>query len=178
TDKTPPPDPRNDLLLGVRDGRSTSATDNTYLTSYTYDNAGRRIGVTTPPVPGYPNGRTTGTSYTNGTTTPAVDGGLAPAGLPASVTSPGNAARTNSYFHAGDIAATTDATGLTVKYGYDAVGRVTSKTIVSDSYPAGLTTSYGYDRLNRIVTVTDPPVTNRVTGAVHPARSTTAYDPD
>jgi len=29
------PDPRNDVLLTMRDGRSASATDNTYLTAYT-----------------------------------------------------------------------------------------------------------------------------------------------
>ena len=36
------PDPRNDVLLTMRDGRSTSATDPAYLTTFTYDAKGNR----------------------------------------------------------------------------------------------------------------------------------------
>src|ERR1022692_2369109 len=48
------PDPRNDMVLTVRDGRSSSATDNTYLTSYAYDAKGDRTGVSTPGRAGIP----------------------------------------------------------------------------------------------------------------------------
>ncbi|HEY0806904.1 MAG TPA: LamG-like jellyroll fold domain-containing protein, partial [Pseudonocardiaceae bacterium] len=85
-------DPRNDVMLTVRDGRSASATDGTYLTSYSYDAAGDRTGVTTPPVPGFPSGRTTAVTYSDGTATyPAADGGNVPPGLPVRTTSPGGA---------------------------------------------------------------------------------------
>ena len=67
-------DPRNDMVLTVRDGRSSSATDNTYLTSYSYDAKGDRTGVTTPVVPGFPSGRTTAITYSDGTSAyPAAD---------------------------------------------------------------------------------------------------------
>ena len=53
-----------------------------------------------------------------------------------------------------------------------------TKTEVSDSYPGGLTTSYTYDGQGRVLTETDPPVTDRVTGAIHTAQTLTVYDPD
>jgi large repetitive protein len=178
TSATLTPDPRNDVVLTVRDPRSASATDNTYLTSYTYDTNGNRTGITTPPVPGFPAGRTSTTSYTDGSTVAAVDGGFAPAGLPWQLTSPGGATQTTTYFHNGDLAQTTDAAGLVTKNTYDNLGRPLTKTVVSDSSPAGLVTGYGYDKLNRLASRTDPAVTNRVTGAVHTAKTTTGYDDD
>ena len=175
TSTTLTPDPRNDVLLTVRDARSASATDNTYLTTYTYDGAGNRTAVTTPPVPGFPSGRTTTTTYTDATAV-AVDGGSVPAGLPATVTTPGGARQTLRYFHTGDLAEMTDAAGLLTKFTYDGLGRPVTKTVVSDTFPTGLTTSYGYDRLGELLTQIDPAVTNRVTGAVHTPKTTTVYD--
>ncbi|GIF97014.1 LamG-like jellyroll fold domain-containing protein [Catellatospora citrea] len=52
------PDPRNDVMLTMRDGRSSSAADNTYLTTYEYDAKGNRTKVTDP------LGRVTTTAYT------------------------------------------------------------------------------------------------------------------
>src|SRR5262249_28906027 len=77
TSPNPPPDQRNDLVLTARDARSSSATDSRYVTTYTYDSAGNRTSTTTPPVPGYPAGRTSSTVFTNGTQ-PAADTGYAP----------------------------------------------------------------------------------------------------
>ncbi|MBA3489250.1 MAG: DNRLRE domain-containing protein, partial [Longispora sp.] len=77
TSKRLAPDPRNDLVLTQRDSRSASAQDDTYLTSYTYDARGNRTAVATPPVPGFPAGRTTTMAYTDGTTE-AVGGGTVP----------------------------------------------------------------------------------------------------
>jgi len=74
--------------------------------------------------------------------------------------------------------AATNADGLVTKYAYDSLGRVLAKTEVSDTFPNGLATSYAYDGENRVVTETDPGATNRVTGAVHTAQTTTAYDAD
>ena len=173
------PDARNDLLLTSRDGRSSSATDPTYETSYGYDTAGDQTSVTSPPVAGFPSGRTTTTVYSDGTATyPAADSGNVPKGLPVKTVSPAGAVNTVAYFHNGDVASTTDSSGLVTTYTYDGVGQVLTKTEVSDSYPNGLTTSYVYDKDGQVVTETDPGVTDRVTGAVHTEVTTTVYDPD
>ncbi|MFK8907391.1 LamG-like jellyroll fold domain-containing protein [Streptomyces sp. YS-3] len=175
----PAMDARNDLMLTERDGRSSGPTDNTYLTSYTYDTAGNVTAVTTPPVPGSPAGRTASTVYTTATTV-AAEGGTnyAPAGLVASVRTPGGRTTSYTYFKNGDLAQVTDANGASVKYTYDNLGRQITKTEVSDSYPAGLTTTLAYDKDDQVVSEISPKVTNRVTGAVHQAKSTTVYDPD
>jgi RHS repeat-associated protein len=172
------PGPKNDLMATARDGRSASATDTTYLTSYSYDAAGNRTGVTTPPVPGFPSGRTTTIAYTDGTTVAAADTGFAPAGLPYRTTSPGGAITTISYLRNGDVASMTDADGQVTKFTYDNLGRVATKQEISDSFPAGLTTSYTYDGADDVLSETDPPVTDHVTGAVHTAKTTTVYDAD
>ncbi|MFC0437396.1 LamG-like jellyroll fold domain-containing protein [Kutzneria buriramensis] len=164
TTKTLTPDARNDVMLTVRDGRSSSATDNTYLTSYSYDANGNRTGVTTPPVPGFPNGRTTTIAYANG--------------LPTVTTSPGGAKNTITYAAGGDVQQTQNAEGLVTKFTYDGLGRVATKTEVSDSYPNGLVTSYGYDGQDHVTTQTDPVVTDRITGATHNATTTSVYDAD
>ncbi|MFF3911464.1 LamG-like jellyroll fold domain-containing protein [Streptomyces sp. NPDC001848] len=172
------PNAQNDLVATSRDGRSASATDNTYLTSYSYDSSGNRTGVTTPAVAGFPNGRTTTISYTDGTTIAAADSGYAPKGLPYKTVSPGGATTTIGYFKDGDIASITDPDGQVTKFTYDNIGRILTKTVTSDSYPNGLTTSYAYDGVSQVTSETDPSVTDRVTGAVHQARTTTVYDAD
>jgi RHS repeat-associated protein len=173
----PPMDLRNDLMLTERDGRSSGPADNTYLTSYTYDTAGNVTSVTTPPVAGHPNGRTATTTYTT-TATVAVGGGNAPAGLMDTVTTPGGKKTTYKYFANGDLAEVTDANGATKKYTYDNLGRKITETEVTDAQPSGLTTTFTYDKNDQVTTETDPKVTNRVTGAVHQARTTTSFDPD
>ncbi|MEU9948819.1 LamG-like jellyroll fold domain-containing protein [Streptomyces sp. NPDC047939] len=175
----PPMDPRNDLVLTERDGRSSGPTDNTYLTSYAYDTAGNLTSVTTPPVPGHPNGRTATTAYTTATTA-AAEGGtaMAPAGLVAEVVTPGGRKTAYSYFANGDVAETTDANGATERSTYDNLGRQLTRTEVTDAQPGGITTTLTYDKDDQVLTETDPPVTNRVTGAVHTGRTSTVYDPD
>ncbi|MFB8082639.1 LamG-like jellyroll fold domain-containing protein [Streptomyces sp. NPDC056013] len=175
----PPMDLRNDLVLTERDGRSSGPTDDTYKTSYTYDTGGNLLSVTTPPVPGHPSGRTATTTYTTATT-PAAEGGtaVAPAGLVATVTTPGGKKTSYTYFANGDLAEITDANGAKAKFTYDNLGRQISKTEISDANPGGLTSSQTYDKNDQVVTDTDPKVTNRVTGAVHQAKTTTAFDAD
>lgn len=175
----PPMDPRNDLPLTERDARSSGPTDNTYLTSYIYDTAGNVTSVTTPPVAGHPNGRTATTTYTT-TATAAAEGGTAkaPAGLVDTVTTPGGKKTTYKYFANGDLAEVTDANGATAKYAYDNLGRPISETEVSDAQPSGLATTYTYDKNDQVATETNPAVTNRVTGAVHQARTSTSFDAD
>jgi YD repeat-containing protein len=172
TSKNPTPDPRNDLMLTTRDGRSTAATDNSYLTSYTYDPTGNRTAVRDP------LGRSTLTTYTDGTSTAAFDGGLAPPGLPATLTTPGGARQTVVYYRSGEVATITDPAGKLTRYSYDALGRVTGSTEITDRFPAGLAESYRYDGLNRALSHTSAPVTDRVTGAVHTAVDSTVYDVD
>jgi YD repeat-containing protein len=177
----PAADPRNDVVLTMRDGRSTGPNDDTYKTTYEYDPKGNQTSVTTPPVAGFPSGRKTTTTYTDGTSVPAFDTGTsppAPPGLPYTVTTPGGAVQTTSYFHSGDVAQVTDAVGLQTSYTYDNLGRPTSQKVISDTYPSGLTTTLVFDKLNRLTTRTDPAVTNRVTGAVHTKKTTTVYDAD
>ncbi|WP_344615052.1 LamG-like jellyroll fold domain-containing protein [Dactylosporangium salmoneum] len=172
TTKVLTPDPRNDVMLTMRDGRSASATDNTYLTTYTYDAAGNRTAATDP------LGRVTRTAYTDGTTVAAVDGGFAPAGLPMTVTTPAGAVQTIQYYRSGDVAKVTDPAGKVTEYTYDTLGRALTKKETTDSYPSGLVTSYQYDKLDRVVRQSDPATTNRVTGAVHTQVTTAVYDVD
>ncbi|MFC4131754.1 LamG-like jellyroll fold domain-containing protein [Hamadaea flava] len=169
---TSPGDLRNDQITEIRDGRSASATDNTYLTKFEYDALGNKIKTTDP------LGRVASTQYTDGTTIAAANGGFAPAGLPWRVTSPGGQIQTTTYFANGDVAQVTDPAGLITKLGYDGLGRVVTKTEVSDGYPAGLVTKVVYDKLGRIAQQTDPATTNRVTGAVHTPVTTTVYNFD
>ncbi len=172
------PDPRNGVLTATFAPPSTGTGDTRYRTSYGYDALGNRTSVTTPPVAGFPNGRTSTTAYTDGHSQTAVDGGAVPAGLVYRVTTPGGATETVSYFHNGDPAVVTDAAGVSTSFGYDAIGRVTSRTVRSDRHPDGLVTRYTYDLLGRPLTETDPAVLDHVTGAVHTAQATRAYDAD
>ncbi len=74
-----PLDPTNDELTSVRDGRSASATDDTYETTYSYNTIGQLTLETTPATSGFPGGRTTRYAYSTGTES-AANGGTIPAG--------------------------------------------------------------------------------------------------
>jgi RHS repeat-associated protein len=178
-----PLDPRDDQEETASDARSSSSTDTTYRTSYGLDPAtGLQTSVTTPPVPGSPSGRTTTTAYTDGTTAYLCNGQnvVAPKGLVQKVTTPGGATTTTSYYADGDTCQITDADGLVTRFTYDGLGRVLTKTVVSDTYPSGLTTSYAYDGLGHVASSTAPTVTEYVITANHnhTAVTTSAYDVD
>jgi YD repeat-containing protein len=145
------------------------------MTSYT--STGEIAARTSPPTTACPSGCKTTYAYTAGTET-AIGGGTEPAGLLASVTSPGGGVTNYAYDPVGDVMQVTNPLGLITKYTYDNLGRELTQTQISDTYPAGLTTSYTYDSLDRPVTVTAPSVTDRVTGAVHTKLTTYSYDPD
>jgi RHS repeat-associated protein len=173
TSAAPTPDPRNDVLLTTRDPRSSSDTDTTYETSYTYNSTGEMTSETAP------LSRTTSYLYTNGTTTTGgYNGAVPPKNLPYQETTPGGAVTTTLYLADGDVAQVTDPDGQITDYFYDGIGRKTSQTVYSNSYSSGLTTSYVYDKNGQLTQETDPPVTNRVTGAVHTAQTSTVYDAD
>ncbi|MFC3572429.1 LamG-like jellyroll fold domain-containing protein [Streptomyces yaanensis] len=172
-------DPRNDLPLTFRDPRSASATDNTYLTSYGYDTHGNVTSETSPAVPGFPNGRTVSTTFSDGGAGyPAADTGNVPAGLPVKVLLPSGATTSVSYFHNGDVASNTDTGGLVTNFTYDGLGRTLTHTEVSDTYPSGLTTSFQYDGDDSVTKETAPLLTDRITGAQHTPVTTTGYDDD
>ena len=172
-----PLDPRNDRQTDARDARSSSPTDPTYDTVTTYTPTGLVATTATPPTLACPAGCSKAYGYTKGTE-PAVGGGAEPAGLLASVTTQGGAVTSYAYDSSGDVAQVTDPLGLVTKYTYDTLGRELTETQISDTYPAGLATSFSYDTLGRVLTETGPPVTDRVTGAVHTKVTTNTYDPD
>ena len=180
TNANPPADPRNDELLTYRDARTGDNTSSTaYQTNYAYDSVGDQTGVTTPPVTGYPSGRTTTHAYTDGSTSAGgYQGAVPPKGLPYKETTPGGAVTTTQYDAVGDVVQVTDPDGQWTVYGYDGLGRKTSQTVYSDSYQGGLKTTYAYDANGDLATETNPAVTDAVTGAVHTAQTTTSYDPD
>ncbi len=168
---TDPLDARWNKPLTMRDARSASASDNTYLTSYTYSTKGDLQSQTNPDT------GSTRTAYSTGVEA-AYNGGVIPSGLPVSSTDARNAVTRFSYYANGDLAQITEPSGLITRYSYDALGRRTSQTEVSDSYPAGLTTSFGYDAESRLTSTTEPATTDAVTGVRHQQQVNQSYDAD
>ncbi len=190
------PSPSNDMLASASDGRSSSSSDATYRTTYTYGPFGGRTKVVTPAVPGYPSGRTATTVYTDGSSTyQASDNPDRPVlpGLPWTQTSAGGAVAQYNYYADGDLySVTTPSAGMITTFTYDELGRATAK---NESYVSGgacsyvngrpvcpsggtLTTTSAYDGLNRAISVTAPAVTDSVTGNTHQAQTTTKFDAD
>ncbi|GIH27983.1 hypothetical protein Aph01nite_62930 [Acrocarpospora phusangensis] len=170
-------DPRNDQPISFRDARSTSATDNTYATTWEYTAFGEESKHTSPGTPDFPSGRFWITTYTDGTEV-ADGGGTVPAGLIETFVDPRNKTISHEYSATGDLVRTTSATGLITEYGRDAIGRATSQTEISDAQPSGITSSVTYDGLSRVLTHTTPAVENEVTGVTHTSRFTYTYDVD
>ncbi|GLW35157.1 hypothetical protein Areg01_80930 [Actinoplanes regularis] len=167
----PTPNIRNDRLIELRSPGSQSATDNTYLTRYEYDDQGNRVSETDP------LGRRTTITYTDGTTRGGFQGGTAPAGLPWRVVKPGGGMQTILYYPNGDVAEATDPAGEVTRYEYDGLGRTLKEIDVVKGVP-GATVGYTHDRQDRVVTVKDTAITNAVTGAVHTPVTTLSYDID
>ncbi|MFD9950069.1 polymorphic toxin-type HINT domain-containing protein [Nonomuraea sp. NPDC059023] len=170
-------DPRNDRPIKLRDPRSASATDNTYATTIDYNTFGEQTKLTTPATPDFPQGRTVGLTYTDGSE-PAVGGGTTPAGLAKSKTDPRGNAWSYRYTAAGDLVEQTSPEGLVTKLEYDAVGRLDNSTQVSAAFPDGVKTTVTYDGADRVATRTEPAVKNEVSGITHTKKTTFAYDPD
>ncbi|MFD0688592.1 polymorphic toxin-type HINT domain-containing protein [Actinomadura fibrosa] len=169
---TNPADPRNDLPIEFRDGRSTSATDNRYKTSYTYTTAGSVLTQTNPE-----GGGSLKYTYTSGAEQ-AIGGGVMPSGLVYTETDPRGAITKYGYNSTGDLMQVTDPSGLVTNYTYDAIGRRKSETEVSDAFPSGTTTYYGYDGQSNLTSTTEPATTNAVTGAAQQQRTDYTYDTD
>ncbi|MGP4105033.1 LamG-like jellyroll fold domain-containing protein, partial [Nonomuraea sp. KM90] len=172
-----PFDPRNDQVTTARDARSTSATDNTYATTFDYNSYGEQTKQTTPATLDFPTGRSATLAYTDGSE-PAVGGGTTPAGLVKTRTDAKGNATELRYNVAGDLAEQTAPTGQITQFEHDALGRVTTQTQISDAQPNGVKTSYTYDDAGRPATQTAPGVKNEITGVTHTAQTSYAYDPD
>ncbi|MBG0825910.1 DNRLRE domain-containing protein [Planomonospora sp. ID91781] len=169
---TSPSDPRNDRPTEVRDGRSSGPADNRYRTSFAYSAAGNLLTQTNPS-----GGGQLAFVYTNGTEG-AIGGGTMPSGLVLTETDPRGAVTSYAYTAAGDVAQVTTPSGLRTTFTTDAIGRVVSRTEVSDSVPAGATTTYGYDDWSNLTSVTYPAAVNAVTGATTQKRVDNSFDVD
>ncbi|MDP4512070.1 RHS repeat-associated core domain-containing protein [Nonomuraea turcica] len=176
-DADKPFDPRNDVKIAVRDGRSASATDETYMTSWTHNAFGEEIKATTPATEDFPVGRTATNTYTDGTEA-AVGGGSMPAGLVKSAKDYKGNETTYAYSAAGDLVTETLPSGLVKKYTHDALGRVISTTEISEAYPEGVTTTTSYDGMGKALTKAGPGIKNDVDGKTHTLKWSATYDAD
>ncbi|OZV81609.1 hypothetical protein CA850_10595 [Micromonospora echinospora] len=168
---TNPYDPRADLAVETRDGRSASATDTTYRTTFEYHSSGQLSRQVNP------DGSIVSHTYTTGGEA-AIGGGNPPAGLLSTSTDARTKVSRNTYYSNGDLAKVTEPSGLVTEYTYDALGRRITEKVISDSYPAGVTTTITYDNHNRVATVTGPITTDAVSGAQHQSRTVNEYDLD
>ncbi|MFC1421266.1 LamG-like jellyroll fold domain-containing protein [Streptacidiphilus cavernicola] len=167
-------DPRNGEKLTSSDARSSSSSDTTYQTGYTYNTVGDLTDTRQP------DGSTTHRAYTGGTES-APGGGSPPPGLLASTTDAMGDVTAYSYFSDGDLASTTNPSGLVTNYGYDNLGRITKKTVTCGNCAAALSTTvtdYTWDGQSNLLSQTDPATTDAVTGAIHTMRTSYMYDLD
>ncbi|WP_283215121.1 DNRLRE domain-containing protein [Pseudofrankia sp. DC12] len=171
-----PGDPRNDLITIDRDGRSASASDNTYATFYSYNSFGQLVARTDPATPGYPSGRTETWAFSAGTEAAVAGAGTIPRGLQISHTDERGKTDTAGYDAKGDLCRDQNTAGLVHDYTYDELGRRLTSKETSNTFPAGLTTTYAYTKLGQIAQVTEPGVTNLVTSVVHTRVTTNTYD--
>ena len=176
-DTANPLDPDNDKLTSVRDGRSASATDDTYDTTYSYNAAGQLQKETTPATSDFPDGRTTTYTYSNGTQ-PAANGGTVPTGLLLSAETPGGKDTSYSYNSNGDLAKLTEPSGRYTTYTYDTLGRPESSTVYTSTFASGETTNYAYTPTGQPSTITYPAIANQVTNATHQLEDTYTYNDD
>ncbi|WP_243706209.1 LamG-like jellyroll fold domain-containing protein [Micromonospora sp. KC721] len=168
---TDPLDPRVDLAVESRDGRSSSPTDTQYRTTFAYTTDGQLSSQTNP------DGSTVGHTYTHGAEA-AVGGGSPPGGLLKTSTDARNKVTSHAYHSNGDLARVTEPSGLITEYSYDTLGRRLTEKVISDTYPAGVTTTYTYDEQSRVKTVTGPVTTEAISGVRHQLHTTNEYDAD
>ncbi|WP_020391989.1 LamG-like jellyroll fold domain-containing protein, partial [Kribbella catacumbae] len=171
----PPLDPRWDKLAAFRDGRSASATDDTYKRSMNLTVSGDVASEFSP------DGGLKTYTYTDGVQT-GPDGKAMPPGLLKTATVKMSSSVTSStqylYNEHGQLVQLTAPSGLVTKYTYDEIGRKKTETQVSDTYPSGVTTTYEYDKMSRVIAITGPVTTDAVTGDQHQQKADLEYDAD
>jgi RHS repeat-associated protein len=170
-------DPRNGRQLTFRDARSSSETDDRYVTTYEYNAYGEPTKQTGPVTLDFPTGRSISTAYTDGTEA-AVGGETQPAGLLKSRTDARGNSWSYRYTAAGDTAEQTDREGLVTSYAHDGLGRIISQTVTSMANPDGVTKSFAYDGLGRVVSETGAAVKNDISDIAHTPQLRYTYDPD
>lgn len=170
-----PLDPRWDKPAAFRDGRSASATDDTYKRNTNVTASGDASAESSP------GGGYKAYAYTDGVQT-GPDGKPMPPGLLKTATvkmsSTVNSSTQYLYNEHGQLVQLTAPSGLVTKYTYDEIGRKRTETQVSDTYPSGVTTSYDYDKMSRVVGITGPVTTDAVTGEQHQQKADLEYDDD
>ena len=105
--------------------------------------------------------------------------GAVPAGLMTRRMSAAGGVTTYAYHESGDLASTTDPSGLTRASEYDALGRLVASSSSSDVGEAPQdfgTTTYTYNERGQVLTVTEPGAVNPVSGVTHTAVTTYVYD--
>jgi RHS repeat-associated protein len=152
-----------------RDPRSSSPTDNTYKTTYTYDGAGNRTSETDP------TAKSVVYAYTAGSEA-APGGGTQPKGMLKTVTDRTNITKTFAYAQTGDQVQIVDPARGTTTIGYDEIGRPTSTGRAASGALPFAAATMGYDVRSRVVRVTSPAVTNVVSGVAHQLQVETGYD--
>ncbi|MEU7897114.1 RHS repeat-associated core domain-containing protein, partial [Nonomuraea sp. NPDC049152] len=170
-------DPRNDKIIVYRDARSSRSTDDTYATRWEYNQHGEEIKETIPATADFPQGRSTQLSYTDGSEA-ADGGGWTPAGLVKAEIDAKGKESTYRYTASGDLAEEADRGGLRIKYGHDAIGRVISRTEISQAHPQGVMTTMTYNGLGRILTHTGAAVKNEITNVTHTPQTKYEYNQD
>ncbi|MFD9737592.1 RHS repeat-associated core domain-containing protein [Umezawaea sp. NPDC059074] len=168
-------DPRGDRVESSSDGRSSGPDDTRYRTSYTYDALGRPTGVRYPAPEGATEAPTETTAYSTGAED-AVGGGKVPAGLLVRGTGRRGQVTTRRYSANGDLVEVATPTGLTLRYGYDLLGRQKTATEVNSGGTALSTTAYEYTQRGLVAKITSPSVVNAVTGVAHALVTTYRYD--
>ncbi|MCW6006390.1 DNRLRE domain-containing protein [Micromonospora sp. CPCC 205371] len=171
-----PLDPRNDRVLTQSDARATGPDDARYRTNYQYDTAGRLISATYPKPAGVTTAPTERWVYASGLEA-ADGGGTVPAALLIEHTGKRSGQVTSyKYRSTGDLAEQVAPTGLRTRHTYDGIGRLAAKTPMTASGQAFGTTTYTYTPRSEVETVTEPAVTNPVSGVRHTLVTQYRYD--
>jgi RHS repeat-associated protein len=161
-------------LTSRRDERSTSSTDNTFKTTFTYNAAGDKLTEVSPPTSEQTSGVTKSWTFTTGSEN---DGwGTVPPGL-LRTENPGQGDDTvYLYDDNGDLRRKTDAAGLATDYTYDGLGRLVSTTI---DWGAGTaTTTQTWDQVGNLLTEVGPAVTDTLAAPpeTHQKQTHNTYD--
>ncbi|GAA0932085.1 hypothetical protein GCM10009558_045170 [Virgisporangium aurantiacum] len=170
-----PLDPRNDRVTSRSDARSSGPDDTRYRIGYDYDPAGRPARTTYPVPAGVAAPPTETWRYATGTEA-AEGGGTVPAGLLLTATGRRGQTTEHTYTRTGDLAGSVSPTGLRTRYAYDGLGRVREVTTANSGGAVFGSTVTTWTERSQVDSVTEPAVTNPVTGTRHQRVTRYSYD--